>query len=187
MSAAWNAWAQRADVLPLGTWRGSGAKTDGSFSKERRFVLKSGEHLARDKSPAIAGRAFTITAKFDPGNAKNGVIVAQGGNAHGYTLYLADGKLTFLVRSAGEVASVTTSAAVSGPHTAIARLDAKGTLTLALNNDPAATVASRVIITAMPVDGLDVGSDAAGAVGPYKAPNSFAGTIESVVVELDAP
>jgi hypothetical protein len=41
-----------------------------------------------------------------------------------------------------------------------------------------------VQITAQPADGLDVGSDEGGAVGPYKAPNKFNGTIESITIEL---
>ena len=37
----------------------------------------------------------------------------------------------------------------------------------------------------MPVDGLEVGSDQAGLVGPYPADNQFHGTIESVRIDLD--
>ena len=37
-----------------------------------------------------------------------------------------------------------------------------------------------------PADGLDVGSDEGGAVGPYSTPNKFAGTIEFITIELDA-
>ena len=40
------------------------------------------------------------------------------------------------------------------------------------------------LFTAMPVDGLSVGSDEGGAVGSYKVPNTFTGTIESVVIEM---
>jgi hypothetical protein len=37
----------------------------------------------------------------------------------------------------------------------------------------------------MPIDGLDVGSDQGGLVGPYPADNRFDGTIESVLIELE--
>lgn len=187
MSAAWDAWAQRADVLPLGAWRGKGAKAGEQLSKKKRFVLQAGDHLRRDKSPAIVGRSFTITAKFDTAGAKGGVIVAQGGTAHGYALFLADGKLTFLVRSGAGTASAATPAAVAGAHTAVARLDVKGTLTLTVDGQPAATASIRGPMTTMPVDGLDVGSDSAGAVGPYQEPNTFSGRIESVIIELESP
>ena len=183
LSAAWDAWAQRADVLPLGAWRGKNAGQ--TLSSQRRFVLKAGDHLARGKAPAIAGHAFTIVAKFDTKEAKDGVIVAQGGTARGYALFMADGKLTFLVRTGEGVASATTPAAISGAHTATARLDAKGALTLAIDGRSEVTATASGPITAMPADGLDVGCDTAGAVGPYQSPNKFTGDIESVVIELD--
>lgn len=158
-----------------------------TLSTERRFVLKAGDRLERDKSPAVAGRAFTITAKFDTRGAKDGVIIAQGGSAHGYAMFLVDGRLSFLVRSGSGVATATASRAISGVHVAVARLDRNGKLSLALDGQPAASADTRGPMTTMPVDGLDVGCDTAGAVGPYKAPNRFIGEIEEVVVELDAP
>jgi hypothetical protein len=36
----------------------------------------------------------------------------------------------------------------------------------------------------MPVDGLDVGQDAGGLVGPYGEENGFGGSIESVHIQL---
>lgn len=183
LSAAWDAWAQRADVLPLGAWRDK--NTGRTLSSQRRFVLKGGDHLDRGRAPAIAGRAFAIAAKFDTKKAGEGVIVAQGGTAKGYALFMADGKLTFLVRTGQDVGSATTLAAITGAHTATARLDAKGALTLAIDGGPAATGSANGPITTMPIDGLDIGRDTGGAVGPYRAPNEFTGDIESVVIELD--
>lgn len=185
LAARWDGYAARANVLPLGGWRArDGGNTN--FSGETRFALKAGDHLARSNAPAIAGRGFTLTAKFDLQAARNGVIVAQGGSAHGYSLFLADGKLTFLVRSAKGIATVATPEAVAGAHTAVARLDAGGGLTLTLDGHLVGKASGRGPIAAMPVDGLDVGSDEGGAVGPYRAPNKFGGQVETVIVELDA-
>jgi len=184
MSATWDAWAARANVLPLGAWRGKGGAN--AASRERRFTLKAGEHLDGAGAPAIAGRAFTLTAKFDTGGAKDGVIVAQGGSSLGYALFLADGRLHFVVRGRAGVATASTPGGVSGKHTAIARLDSAGTLTLKVDERPAVPAARQVSITAQPADGIDVGSDEGGAVGPYSTPNTFTGTIESITVELDA-
>ena len=184
MAAAWDAWAARADVLPLGAWRGKSTGKGDAGSQEKRFVLKAGDHLDRAQAPAIAGRGFTITAVFDTGAAKDGVIVAQGGSASGYALYIADGKLCFTVRSSAGVTTVATSSTVAGRHTAIARLEGQGKLALVLDDQPAGTAAARGVITALPTDGLDVGADTKGTVGPYQAPNKFTGTIESLVIEL---
>ena len=187
MSATWDAWAARADVLPLGAWRGKGRATSDALTKIRHFTLKAGDHLDRAEAPPIAGCAFTLTAKFDTGAAKDGVLVAQGGSSIGYALYFADGKLHFIVRSRAGVATVSTPGIAAGSHTAIARLDATGALTLTLDGQPGITATEHVRITTMPVDGLDVGSDEGGAVGPYAAPNKFTGTIEFITLELDAP
>jgi arylsulfatase len=185
LAAQWDAYAARANVLPLGGWR---AKDGGNtnLSQETRFVLKAGDHLARSNAPVIARRGFTVTAKFDTRAERNGVIVAQGGSATGYSLFLADGKLTFLVRSTKRLASVITREAVTGIHTAIARLDQHGVLTLTLDANLVGQTSARGPIEAMPVDGLNVGSDDGGAVGPYKSPNKFPGLVESVTIELDA-
>ncbi|MBN2508021.1 MAG: arylsulfatase [Verrucomicrobia bacterium] len=185
MAAAWDAWAARADVLPLGAWRGKTATGRGALSTARRFVLKAGVHLDRSRAPAIAKRAFTVTATFDTGPARDGVIVAHGGSALGYALYLAGGQLQFTVRTRAGTATAVSGRAVSGTHTAVARLDGQGALSLALDGGPPATARGAGPISAMPVDGLDVGADSAGAVGPYTAPHAFGGTIQSVVVELD--
>jgi arylsulfatase len=187
MALAWDAWAARADVLPLGTWRGKAKGEATAGSPERRFALKAGDHLAGDKAPAIAGRAFTITAKFDTGAAKEGVLVAQGGSNRGYALYLADGKLHFRIRNGASVATASTAETVSGAHTAVARVDAKGAITLTLDGQSTAKANLPGLPSAMPQDGLDVGEDTNGAVGPYQTPNAFKGAIDSILIELDAP
>jgi len=183
LAELWDAYATRADVLPLGAWRGPTPVAN--LSRKTRFVLMPGAHLGRSDAPAIAGRGLTITAKFVPHVSRTGVIVAQGGSALGYTLYLANGKLAFLVRGPQGVATVSVPDIDAAAHTAVARLDATGRLTLQLDNGPVVAAPTHVSIGAMPVDGLDVGSDEGGAVGPYSTPNPFAGIIASVIIELD--
>ncbi len=186
MSAQWDAWSARADVLPLGTWRAKSNATNSALNQQRRFELKAGDHLDRNEAPAIAGRSFTITAKFDASTAKTGVLVAQGGSAQGYALYLADGKLHFTVRGRDGVSTATWKELVTGVHTAVARAEAQGPLELALDGRPSLRVNTRTRIATMPADGLDVGADGGGTVGSYAAPNTFAGKIESITLELDA-
>lgn len=185
LAAQWDAYAARADVLPLGAWRGREAGAQpASLSGKKRFVLKAGDTLARAEAPAIAGRAFTVTATFDPRGARDGVLVAQGGSSLGYVLCLADGKLVFLVRARDAVARVETPAPTAGLHTAVARLDPSGALSLALDQQPAVS-AKGALIPAMPADGLEVGADEGGAVGPYRPPNKFSGHLGSLTIELD--
>ena len=97
-----------------------------------------------------------------------------------------DGKLTFLVRADGEGASVVSPQAVIGAHTIIARLGRDHSLTLSLDGHVVAQGQVPKLLSSQPLDGLNVGLDAAGAVGPYDAPFPFTGSIESVVIELEA-
>jgi arylsulfatase len=186
-AAKWDAYAARANVLPIGGWKaaesGKRAESQKALNKQTHFNFKMGAHLERNQAPAIAGHGFTITTKFTAETA-NGVIVAQGGATRGYALYLADGKLTFLLRTGTEVTSSASLESMAGAHTAIARLEPDGKLTLTLD-DKVATAKSPGLIKSMPVDGLDVGSDAGGLVGPYSQENKFRGIIDSLLIEVD--
>jgi arylsulfatase A-like enzyme len=189
LAAKWDAYAARANVLPVGGWKanGVGAGKKGAqkaLSKETHFNLKMGDELDRSQAPAIANHGFSITAKFNS-ESPNGVIVAQGGVARGYTLFLQDNKLTFLLRTADDKVTSATVASVPGPHTVSARLAADGNLTLSMDDKPSATAKAAAIIKTMPTDGLEVGSDANGLVGPYSSDNKFHGTIESVVIDVN--
>jgi arylsulfatase len=187
LAAKWDEYAARANVLPLGGWRAPARETKQALSKETRFSLQQGDHLDRPQAPAIAGRGLTITATFDAATP-NGVIVAQGGTKHGYTLFLDNGKLVFLTRVAGKPASVAIEGVKNGAHTVVARLAQTGAMSLTLDGN--ATINSpnaAKLFSAMPLDGLDVGADGGGFVGPYETENKFGGTIESVVVTLASP
>ena len=105
--------------------------------------------------------------------------------ARGYALFVENGKLVFLVRTAGEVTQVMAPQLTKGAHTAVARLGRGGALSLALDGKPAASGQAPSLIATMPVDGLEVGSDQAGLVGPYSTDNQFRGRIESVRIVLD--
>jgi hypothetical protein len=58
-------------------------------------------------------------------------------------------------------------------------------LTLALDDQPAVSARAAGLLQQMPADGLDVGEDAGGLVGPYQEGNNFGGVIESVHIKLD--
>ena len=186
MAAEWDAWAARSDVLPLGVWRGRTAKGE-TLSSARQFVLKLGDRLERTEAPAIARRAFSINTTFTA-TGRAGVLVAQGGTAQGYTLFLDEGRLHFLVRSGGKSSVVATmDVLAAGPHTVFARLAADGAVTLKVDGQPPLTTKAPGLIASMPADGLDVGSDTGGLVGPYGAENKFSGRIESLTIELEQP
>lgn len=185
LAAKWDAWAARANVLPLGGWRGKRGAAEKTSTKTR-FTLKAGEHLDRAEAPAIANRAFTITASFDTKTARDGVIVAQGGSALGYSLFLEDGKLVFAFRTKAGVTRVATTEAVMGSHTARVEVTKNGALQLSLDGKRIGEAAGNGPLATLPTDGLDVGSDTGGKVVAYKQSDVFTGTITSVVIERES-
>lgn len=186
MAAAWDAYAARANVLPLGAWREQAAAP--APSEARRFELTAGADLRGPAAPAVAGRAIAITAKVTTrAKQPDGVIVAQGGTAAGYTLFVEDARPNFLVRSGNgrrNTARITGPALEPGEHAIVARIDPAGKLTLVVDGVAAEPVQG-TLIPRQPADGLQVGRDAAGTVGPYGSPNPFRGTVDSVIVEVE--
>jgi len=183
LSAKWDAWAARANVLPLGAWRGP-ANEGRKASNKRNFDLKAGDELEGNQAPDLSQRAFQITASFDvDGGVKDGVILAQGGTLHGISLSLEDGKLVFFIRSAGQTAK----AEIAGPFEktveAKAALAADGKVTLTAAGREA-TAEFKGLIRSNPRDGLSVGTDTGAAVGPYETVTPFKGNIRSIRVEL---
>jgi len=181
LAAQWEAYAARANVLPLGGWRDRAGGTNASPALE--FTLADGDHLERADAPNIFARGFSISARFDT-EGKDGVIVAQGGSGQGFALFVQNGKLAFSLRR-GTV--LTTTAAIpvsSGLHTAKATVMKGGAIILALDDQSSVSAQAPGLLQQMPADGLDVGEDAGGLVGPYKEENSFGGRIESVHIKL---
>ncbi|MEZ6066415.1 MAG: arylsulfatase [Planctomycetaceae bacterium] len=185
LSAMWDDWAARANVLPLGTWKANNAGRKQSGSNKRRFVLTSDADLPQSDAPAIAQRGFRVDVDLAaPGTA--GVLVAQGGDAHGFVMYLQDGELRFGVCRDGVYSEVAAKlvAAVKGT-TLTARLAADGKVTLSRDDERIGQHTVAGLVTSMPVDGLQVGRDLNGTVGDYVAPFAFDGAISEVRIELD--
>jgi len=187
LAAKWDAYAARADVLPLGAWRAD-RSPQAKLNPERRFNLNHGADLTGSEAPAVVGKGFTVTARFQTTDERpGGVIAAQGGRALGFTLFLDEGRPVFLVRSGtgrSNAHRIVGPALPPGDHKIVARLDALGKLALETNG-ALVEPAQAKLIPRQPVDGLQIGLDDGDPVGPYKSPNPFAGRIESVGVELD--
>jgi arylsulfatase A-like enzyme len=143
---------------------------------------KAGDTLSPADAPRIANHALAVTAEIDPATP-NGVIVAQGGPAHGYTLYLQDGKLAFGVRVSRQLTVVTSNRPIPKGKTRVeAQLAADGRITLLASGTKVAEGQAPGLIAAQPARGLSVGSDL-GTIGDYTGPNTLRGTIEQVTVK----
>ncbi|GAB6164837.1 hypothetical protein JCM19992_08370 [Thermostilla marina] len=183
LEAAWNAWAERAHVLPLGAWRGQ-PKPE-KLSTKKRFELEPGADLKRDRAPMIAEKPFRITVDVAEAGTR-GVLVAQGGSSQGYALYVDEqGALRFALRRDGKLDELVSAVSLKPGTKArvVVELDAHGILSLKVDGKPAGR-AETGLMPKMPADGLQVGQDAIGAVGPYAPPFAYDGRIERVLVEI---
>ncbi len=183
MAANWEAWARRAHAIPW-IWGGLyGGNDNSKGSKKTRFVLKKGDALPRDKAPRVHGRGFTVKAELTAG--KDGVIVAQGGTAHGFTVYVKEGRLTMAARHASKLTTIAADAPLPAGKTAVEmELTRKGKVVLRANGKTVAEGAVPGALKAMPADGLEVGRDDTAPVGEYKVPFAFGGEIRKVTIEL---
>jgi arylsulfatase len=184
LSAKWQAWAERANVLPLRPYAKDGKKAAAKASSKRLFELTDGDKLTGEAAPDIGGRAITISAEIGP-KIGEGVILAHGGKNHGYSLFVEknhfamafrhDGALS-VVRSAGPI--------VAGRGTVAASLAKDGGVVILWNDEKVAQGKVDGLLRATPQEGMQVGQDFGAAVGNYTAPFRFAGDIGRVVLKL---
>ena len=187
MTAQWETWARRAKVLPW-IWKPQYGAPElpesGKGSSARRFELKSGTDLANDMAPNAVNKSLTISVHVT--ESGSGVLVAQGGSNHGYTLFVKDDKLTLAVRRRGKLSTVTSEAKLPpAPVEITVKASAKGNVTFTANQKTAGSGTMDGLLLSHPVDGLQVGRDSNGAVGNYDSPFAFDGKIGQVVIEVD--
>ncbi|MFA6544907.1 MAG: arylsulfatase [Limisphaerales bacterium] len=170
MSAAWTVWARRCHV----------------DIEDENSAHKAGPAAEASAPPQIANRALTIRCEVNP-ESRNGVILAQGGNQHGYALHLADGRPVFSVRVNGKLFTAIAAEAPAGRFALEARLEPDGAMTLAVNGKVTAQGRASGLIPAQPVDGLSIGQDIKTAVGNYTAPHPLKGLVEKVSIQTRPP
>jgi arylsulfatase len=125
-----------------------------------------------------------VTAEITE-TARDGVLIAQGGTAEGFSLYFKDAKPSFALRRGGKLTIAASSEALAaGSARLTAELAADGAMTLSANGRVLATAKAEGTLNRLPQDGLQVGRDANGAVGDYTAPFAFGGKIGRVIVEV---
>ena len=183
LDTTWTTWAKRANVLPLGAWRGTKTNAAKKFNRtQKSFSFKSGANFSTDKGPFVQGRSIRIQA--DLNSTGDGVIVAQGGSAEGYSLYIKDGQLVFSTRIGGKLSTVASEKPVaSGKAVIELTLEKSGEVRLE-GAGLKASGKSPGPLERQPIDGLQVGSDTGGAVGNYEAPFEFQGEINFVQLQV---
>ena len=180
MKARWETWAKRTKALPW-PWRPQYGEVQ---QLVLNFDLKQGDDLPSNAAPQFVGRPIHLNATISE-PAGDGVIVAQGGSTVGFSLYVKAGQLCFCVRENREATIIRSEGALpSEKFTVSADLGDKGEMKLEIDGKQVAAGKARGLIGNMPVDGLQVGRDKAGAVGDYRSPFAYKGKIEQVKIDL---
>ncbi len=166
---------------PIGLWLPGQAPREQTVYKPSD-ALRVGDELDRDVAPQIAGKALIISCEVEP-KSQNAVIVAQGGKAVGYSLYLRDGNPVFAVRERGKLFSVAATNAPAKKFRIEARLETNGAMTLTVDG-VTATGKAASLIPSQPQEGMCVGFDDGAPVAEYKgnASDLFQGRISELKV-----
>ena len=170
MAATWDAWAERCDVLEK-----RGTKQE----------VRAGHESNPPVNPEIANQPLAIRCDVET-EAKDGVILAQGGNQHGYALHLKDGRPVFTVRIDGRATAISAPNAVSGKFSLGATLRAGGAMTLAVNGQQVAEGKAPGLIAKQPQEVLTAREDTKTAVGDYAPPNALKGEVTNVKISTSA-
>ncbi len=127
-----------------------------------------------------AAKPLTVGASCVP-KSGDGVIIAQGGEAYGYSIYLRVGVPHFTVRNEGDPRTVRAKKAVpvgERVHLAAA-VRPNGRLVLYVGGEVVAE-GKGYLLSNRPADSLTVGSDAGSVVGDYAGPFAFEGELSNI-------
>ncbi|HKR28837.1 MAG TPA: arylsulfatase, partial [Terriglobales bacterium] len=160
-----------------------------------RYYTETG-HLYLSLTPAYENHSHTITAYIEvPQNGGNGVLVADGGEGGGFSLFLKDGKPTYTYNYFKR--RITT---ISAPHSlppgrakvvlefrySGSGLGGAADVDLKVNDDEvAAAHIPETVRTAFSFEEtFDIGEDSASPVADYESPFPFNGKIEHVDLDI---
>ena len=201
--ARWWEEAEKYKVLPLdGSAQARLATPRPQTSKPRtRYVYyPGGSVVPAFAAPPVYNRAYSIEADVEiPAEGAEGVLMAQGGDAGGYSFYLKDGELRFNYNYVGldhfEVRA--TQGPAEGRHALRYEFEPTGEPDIA--NGKGAPGRGQLYIDGelvaesdfphttplfFELEGLSCGFDFGAPAAEYEPPFAFTGTIRQVVVDL---
>jgi len=144
----------------------------------------AGSRVRVEKSASLnpAGKPVTVVA-WVKAEKPGGVILARGGGAHGYVLYLTGGRPHFAVRIGSEPGSVAAKEKVGGRWAHLAGvLTAENELQVYIDGKLAASAKAPGPLATDPAEAMEIGADEGSCVGDYQAPFGLTGIIDEVRV-----
>jgi arylsulfatase len=199
----WLIEATRYNVLPLDDRVAERMNPDLAgrpiLIKGKTQVLFGGMgRLSENSVVSIKNKSHSVTAEIEvPSQGGEGVIIAQGGNIGGWSLYLKGGKLKYCYNLLGIQHFYAESATPLAPGDHQVRLEFKyvggglgkgGNVSLYVDGKKAGEgqVAATAAMVFSADDGCDVGEDTGSPVSPDYGPrgNAFSGRVKGIQIAI---
>jgi len=137
-------------------------------------------HVPKTAALNPKGKPLTIEA-WVHSQRNTGVVVARGGPAAGFALIVVGGKPRFLVRNGGKLTIASGMNRITGRWVHLAgRLATDGSMQLFVDGKPVARAKADGLLSADPVQSMEIGGDDQGAVGAYQSPYPLTGQVDDV-------
>lgn len=168
MNAAWEAWWKEVtgEEPPKPTAARSGPGRGRTAGRSTEF-----------DTPQIAERPLSIVVE-GVAESPQGVVLAQGGNQHGFAVHFVNGQPAFDVRISGRVTRIV-GAKPAGKRFRLQAVLGTKFMSLKVDDQAATSSASPGLIPVQPLDEFCIGLDTASAAGNYQSPNPFNGSVTS--------
>lgn len=187
----WWAEAERYGVLPLDDRMGERVKgLDPATDRSSYTMLPGTRFLNHVVGPRFSERDFTITASVDCSPADEGVLLAYGRRAFGFSFFVKQGSLMFDYNLAGRHTVLTAARRLPAGRAEL-RLAVRATApgaraVLSVDGDQVAEAAlPRLVPAGIACVSVQCGHNSPSAVSDeYEPPFAFTGTLDRVVVDL---
>ena len=180
MAEKWEVWAIEANAKPW-PWNRN-KKSVGS--KKKAFNLDANTNLTKELSPMIRKKPFEVEVHIE--EQGEGILVAQGGDTHGWALFIRDNIVHFTLSLGGKIETIKADKELTEKEgKIIATLNPDGIVELFAGNRKLGSGKVSSLVKEMPIDGLQVGRDEGGTVGDYKDAFDFDGRIKKVRIRLN--
>jgi arylsulfatase len=200
----WLIEAVRYNVLPMDDDLGKRLNADTAgrpvlIKGDRQILFGGMGRLSENSVINVKNKSHSVTAEIEvPDTGAEGVIIAQGGNIGGWSLYAKGGKLKYCYNLLGVQYFYVESAAKlpAGQHQVRMEfaydgggLGKGGTATLYVDGKPAGSgkIAATAAMIFSADDGCDVGCDTGAPVSQDYGPrgNAFTGRVKGVEIAID--
>jgi len=179
---------QRFDFADPELTLAGGTVVDGHISKALQLEGRGAAFMAPSSGSRDPSFKPIVVGGWVYPDSDSGVIIAQGGESHGFSLYLSESAPVFAVRRMNELKKLV------GPqipqkqwtHVAVV-LAADGSGRLYLGGKPVGEAVKLHLLSSQPADNLTLAADGGSLVGEYETPLPFRGKLEDVRLYWGTP